>query len=199
MVIKLNQMTLREFTVGSSILTIFSTVILVLLSVKVGYLGWVQVIDLCLFLLAFNIISCLIVIAINHPISLFYIREALINIVLAGVGTYIWVVETISENYLIFSICLTSVVGTYVFCIYSYKKHQKALHTKKDSSGSAKSRWFGLAGTFGAAVQIISSDNGVLLLIATCSTITFSLMGGISVRLGIKRRWGKAAGAWNEV
>lgn len=195
----MNQMTLREVAIGNAVLTIFFAGFLALLSVKVGFDGWARAFELCVTVLIFNIISCLVVIVVNRPIVLFYFKEVVINSALTGLGCYIVFTETIPEKPYIFLFCLACVIAFYAFCIFSYISNKRKKVTPNTETNATKPHWFGIAGSLGASFQIFSSDNGILLLTATISIIYCSVVAAAFLRLGIKRRWGKAVGAWNEV
>lgn len=192
----MNQVSLRENCIIGAVFTLLCTVFITALSIEVGFDGWKQVVDLSLGLIFLNISSCLYVIIVNRPTRLFYMREIVICTMTAGIAFYIWITITLWTNLFAFFICLFVVLTFYTVILYLCLK---ARNGKINKESSKSGRLIGIAGSLGAASQIVSSDNGVLLLIATLSSFLFSSMAVVYLRLAIKRRWGKASGAWNEI
>lgn len=192
----MSRVSLRENCLIGFGVTLFFSVVLAGLSINIVLDGWKQVTDLLITLTAFNIATCIYVAWINRPTFLFYLREVVVCFVLALISNYIWVVLALSAGVLIFSICLSLVLVCYVVIFYLYKKSQRGAEFEGNIKGV---RWIGLAGALGASSQIVSNENGVLLLVAISTSIAFCLMAAVYFRLAIKRDWGKAKGAWNEV
>lgn len=192
----MNQVSLRENCIIGAVFTLLCTAFLVALSIEVGFDGWKQLVDLSVGLILLNISSCLYVVIVNRPTLLFYLREIVICTLTAGIAFYIWITITLWTNLFAFFICLFVVLTFYAVILYLTLKTRNGT---KNTESSKSSRLIGIAGALGAASQIVSSDNGVLLLIATLASFIFSSMAAFYLRLAIKRRWGKASGAWNEI
>lgn len=192
----MTRVSLRENCIVGAVFTLLCTVFIVALSIKVGFKGWQQIVELSVVLILFNIFSCIYVVTVNRPTSFFYFREILICSLTAGIAFYIWIAITLLSNVAAFFTCLFVVAVLYGMAIYVYLKAQ---HDGDSRESSKNIRIIGVAGAFGASMQIIISDNGVLLLITTLASFVFSLMATFYLRLAIKKRWGKVHGSWNDI
>jgi hypothetical protein len=196
MVEQLSAMSLRSTTIGGTFLSLFFSIALILLSIKVNYEGWVYVVDVLLVSAIINVISCIYVSVINRPTFVFYVREICVDLSLGVLATYIWFACTWQQYMFAFWSCvfisLLCISATFYMYLNRHKDREKQQNSKHV-------KVIGAAAALGAASQGFMTEVGLIVLVSFSCSMLFLFVGVAMISMARKRRWGKSKGDWNEI